>query len=173
MWKARRVPWWRIAFGLLGIAILGGPVLGVLTFARTATYDCNEHPPEATFSRYFGPSPPGVSDIRSTGHISLGGADVWLRFRVTDAALIPLLADYRRVKPSEAKSGVEAVAEKVPFTPFRKADAPLRPEHQVRWNELMQIKSPEVYLSRLEYRTHDRLVLDRGQGLVYFYHWNQ
>jgi hypothetical protein len=154
------------------MTVLLTPVWGFLAFARLATYDCNDHPPEKTFVRYFGAPPPGVRDIRSTGHISLGGAEVWLRFRTTQAALTTLLAGYLKSDPPDARAECHMLAGQIPSSPYRRAGEVPAPEHRVQWDELRHVRNADVYFNA-DSTFSNTLVYDRSREVAYFYHWNQ
>ena len=169
MRKTRNIRWWRLVFGL---ATLSFPVLPML-FARMASYDCNEHSPAETFARYFGTvPPPGVRDIRTTGHISLGGADVWMRFRVADSDLATLVTGYSRLDPDDAGAVCSNLARQTPASPFRREGGGLPAEHRMRWDDLASVQNADVY-SNSNGTSDNTLIYDRQRGTAYFYHWSQ
>ncbi|HTE19888.1 MAG TPA: hypothetical protein VK689_16105, partial [Armatimonadota bacterium] len=164
-----------------GLAWMGGVTVAcgippwlMLQVIQGLDYRCNKHPPAETFTRYFGTPPPGVWDLRATGHISLGGATVWMRFRADERTFSALTRNYRRLPANETTGAVQSLAEEGSISSPEKEMPGLPEEHRVRWHELKRIRGPEVYESTPYYGGyHSTLVLDRSRRLAYFYHWNQ
>jgi hypothetical protein len=166
------------AVGLLILAgfaaFCGGPFWWMRQSLASLDYRCNDHPPNETFTRYFGPVPAGVWDLRATGYRSIGGAAVWMRFRATRDVLPSLTRGYKKLAPKEAREAARSLTEEGTVSQPEKEPPGLPEEHRVHWEEIRKISSPEVYEKPQEYAgSDDTLVLDRSRRLVYFFHWNQ
>ena len=159
---------------MLVLALLcGGPLFLFRLAVADLSYRCDEHPPSQTFRRFFQADAPGISDIRATGHISLGGADVFMRFAATPAAIRTFTRGYARVRAEDSKSVLAWLA-----TPYGYWAVGQKQEageaHEVHWDELRRIREPEAYeKSPPDNGAQDTLVVDRSRGIAYFYHWNQ
>src|SRR5207302_534952 len=120
-----------IALALVGLVF---PLIGMWFLWSVWEVDYGAMPPGRVYKQVFGRSPsPGISDIRAAGHGFCQGHEVWMRFRVTDAALKGLLS----------KGDAESAR---PFDPqwllswLEKPDA--RAAH---WEEVPGIRRPEYY----------------------------
>lgn len=159
---------------MLALALLcGGPLFWLRQAFADLSYRCDDHPPSRTFRRLFRAELPGISDIRATGHISLGGADVFLRFKATPAAIRTLTQGYVQVRSEDSKSVLEWLTMAYGYwAAGQKQEA--GEAHEVRWDELRRLHKPEVYeKSPQDNGAQDTLVVDRSRQMVYFYHWNQ
>jgi len=149
-------------------------ILTVRFIAGGMSFQCGRHPARQTFVRYFPDAPEGVSDVRARGHISVGGAEVWMRFRAPKSDLRALTLGYTRLSSADARDRVHYLTEEggVADAP---ADRPnLDQEHRLHWMGLRCILRPEVFVNPLQNSgSQSTLVVDRPGELVYFYHWNQ
>jgi hypothetical protein len=137
-------------------------------------FRCNDHPPGETFTRYFGPVPAGVWDVRATGYSNIGGAAVWMRFRATPDALPSLTRGYKKLAPKEAREAARSLMEAGTISQPEKEPPGLPEEHRAHWEGIRKIRSPQAYEKLHEYGgISDTLVLDRERMLVYFFHRNQ
>ncbi len=109
--------------------------------------------------------------MRATGHITLSGADVYLRFEATDEAVTRLTRGYRRLDAREARETVDSLVTHA--NEYWLKDQPSLPNrHQVHWEDLGRIERPEVYHKSPMSGNDNYLVVDPARGLVYFYHFN-
>jgi hypothetical protein len=84
------------------------------------------------------PVPTGVSDLRVAGHGFCQGHEVWMRFRVTAAALKTLFPETRN--PSDWANGTSWASS------FFSADRLLQPDpHSIKWDEVTRAQKPEQY----------------------------
>lgn len=159
---------------LLGMALLCGvPSCSMYQMARQMDYRANERPPAETFRRLLGAPPPGVSDVRATGYMTIPGSRVWLRLRATDAAVAAVTRGYSRLKADEAQRATTTLLELSPGDDPLNTQPHLPLEHRVYWEELGRVRMPEVYMKSEEGGTRHTLIVDRKRRLVYLYYWSQ
>lgn len=143
-------------------------------FGNAMDFRCDQHPPSKTFERYFKAVPPGVSDIRATGHISVGGADVWMRFRIEETALVTITRGYTKLSLQESRKAVEHLVEESGIANPPTTRPNPSEEHRVHWDGLRRITQPVAYSRPNEAGGNTTwLVIDAPRRLAYFYHWNQ
>lgn len=156
--------------GSCAVLLAGAGYIALRSFAAAMDFRCAEHPPIDTYVRYLGKPPVGVTDIRSAGYWSFGGASLSLRFQATDSALQTITREYQR-QPDPDAAEVRALVERIES--LSEAPTNLPEVHQVRWRELLKCAHPEVYRGvRHIGAWEDTLVVDRRRHRVYYYHWN-
>lgn len=169
----RRRPW--IAAIIVALALFVGAPAGLYFCAwlvtRNMFYNCTERSPLLPFHTYLGVVPPGVSDIRSAGAVGLGGSEIFLRFRATNAAVAALAKSFG---PEERESDANQLEtwdgqfdrgwlQNQGRQPF---------EHQVHWEELRRLRHPHVYGRKHSETSWDMLIWDPENQRAYFYHMN-
>lgn len=157
----------------LALALFLIPVfLGFQAIAQI-DYRCERHPPEEAFRRFVSPDLTEISDVRAMGQSSLGGANLFVRFQASDAALKRLLAGYVPSGPGAASQGaLEQLAMDAEM--WAQADAPSSGQYAVRAEEIRKVKKPVAYQKRGSINeSWSMLVLDKARRRAYFYHWNQ
>jgi hypothetical protein len=123
--------------------------------------DCVDMAPARVFKSVFGYlPPPGIAQLSAAGQMSLGGAEIYLRFRATDHVIHDLTSGGKRsVKPKE----------RIQSTPMPQV---MQWRERVRWSEVSRIPDPECYtlLPHAPAANPDiTLVVDRCHHLVYVY----
>lgn len=81
---------------LVAITFIAAPLWITSQLSRLA--DWSTRPPQEAFQGAFRcPLPSGISDLQAAGFLALGGGDVWLRFRATDAVVAVVTRGSRRI----------------------------------------------------------------------------
>jgi hypothetical protein len=150
-----------LAFALLLASVLiVSSIMVWRSFRDSPMGDWATKPPSRAFEWVFGrPVPLGVSGIRASGQVSIGGRDVWLRFSATDEALRSLTHACQRISD---RDGMESCRME-----WRLGEAAPR---QIHWGAVRRIRNPECYSlppKAPAILPDITLVVDRRHHLVY------
>jgi hypothetical protein len=144
----------------LGVVVLATLlVIGVSRLRRWHPFDqdYSELPPERAFALVFRQAvPPGVTDIQAAGPAWLGGRDIWMRFRASEAAVKLLTGGSRPVSTEKEPC--------IGTAPVHEADL-----RKMGWGDVDRIRHPLCYEIDPPWNLTGwiQLIYDRQRHLVF------